>query len=214
MFGFLKSWASSVGKPMWIEAFHLDTPIKLPSKVETPLGSKVSVVTLCVDVQYEMLEKQIVVKQVRLSRGTEFGGTGQKVNVCAERVGEAWYASSLPISQADLMKTVQNEITPAGANLRRMMIGKWLDTNAASIAAPAIDAINARRSAAEIEALIKDAGRSHEVTFMYDSPEKGPERRSVVLRGASGDSIKTTDLKDGQSKKFRIDRITDVRFSR
>ena len=199
---------------MWIEAFDLDTPIKLPSKVETPLGSKVSVVNLCVDVQYEVRDRQIVIKQARISSRGRPGPSGQMCNVKAARLGEVWYARQLPISRADLLNTIEQEIALSESNLRRRMIAKWLDGNGSSIAQPVIDALNARQSATEIEALIRTAGRGHRISFTYDSPQRGPERRVVILRGASGNSIRATDTKDDDEKNFRIDRIINVQLER
>lgn len=211
MFGFLKALVSSAGKPLWIEAFHLDTPIKLPTKIETPGGAKVTVITACVDVRYEIRDKQIVIKRVRLSRGKVFEAAGQKVNVAA-RSGEVWFARELPITEAVLRKAVEYEIAPSDSNLRRMMIGKWLGANGESIAQPVIDALNARQSAAHIDSLIEIAGRSHRISFTYHSPKKGAERRVVLLHGAAGDTIRATDAKDYEAKTFRIDRMSNVQL--
>lgn len=211
MFGFLKSLVSPAGKPLWIDAFHLDTPIKLPTRIQSPGGSKVTVITVCVDVRYEMRDKQIVIKQVRLSRGKLFEAAGKNVNV-ASRSGEVWFARELPITEAVLRKAVEEEISPRDSNLRRMMIGQWLGANASSIAQPVIDAINARRSAKEIDSLLEAAGRSHRISFTYESPNKAAERRVAVLRSATGDSVRATDTKDHETKSFRIDRMTNVRF--
>jgi hypothetical protein len=145
MFEFLWALTSSAGQPLWIEGFWLDTSIKLSKKIETPLRSKVSIININVDVQYEMRDRQIIVKQVRLSRGTIFSASGHRINASSPRTGEAWLAATLPIPEAVLRKVVEQEIAPADANLRRMMVGKWLGTNAPRIAQPVIDALNARK---------------------------------------------------------------------
>lgn len=212
MFGFLKTLMSPAAKPLWIEAFHLDTPIKLPSKITTPLGSKVTVITVCVDIRYAMRDREIVVHKVRLSRGRVFEMSGQLVNVKAERLGEVWHASTLPVSESLLRQAVEQEIAIKGSNLRRMMTGSWLAANGSNIAQPVIDALNAKKSAAEIDSLLEAAGRSHRISFTYSSPKRGPERRVVLLHGAAGNSIRTTDTKDQDTKMFRIDRIANVQF--
>ncbi len=214
MFGFLRSLISPVGKPLWITGFRLDTPVKLSKKVKTPGGSNLSVINIYVDVRYEMRDRQILIRQVRLSSGTVFQASGNRVNASSPRTGETWFESPSSIPEEVLRKAVEEEVTPADANLRRMMVGKWFGTNAQTIAQPVIDALNARKSAAEIESLIATAGRSHQISFTYESPQRGPERRVVVLRGASGELLKVTDTKDDLGKTFRIDRISNVRFEK
>lgn len=68
MFGFFKRAFSSAAGTSYIEAFHLDTAIKLPQKIETPGGSKVTVIIPIVDIWYAIDGQAIEVRKVRLSK--------------------------------------------------------------------------------------------------------------------------------------------------
>jgi len=108
---------------MWVEGFWCNTPVKLPNKITTPLGSKVTVVTMCVDVEYTMRERKIVVLKVRLALKNK-GASGQPRNMSAERVGESFFAYSIT-PHSILLSLVDQELGREGSNMRRVMYGQW-----------------------------------------------------------------------------------------
>jgi hypothetical protein len=98
-----------------------ETPIKFSNKVETPLGSKVTKVKVCVDIWYSVKDGQIVVERVRLSKGGSSLG-GKSVNVATMR-GEAFCVARI-CDEAFLKQAVENDLED-DKNLRKRMLAKW-----------------------------------------------------------------------------------------
>jgi hypothetical protein len=93
MFGFLKRTISSTASTSYIEGFHLDTAVKLPQKIETSGGSKVSVIIPVVDIWYAINGQVIEVRKVRLSK--KGGMLGHLRMNMASKAGEAFYAQGI-----------------------------------------------------------------------------------------------------------------------
>ena len=126
MFGLLKAlFGRSSAKPVVVEAYWCEHSIKLPTKVKTPLGGSVAVITACVDIQYIVVHDRITVQRVHLTRKAGgIMGSRSPVNVAASRRGEAWYAKRI-CPDSTLLDAVQRDLDADGSRLRRMMLGKW-----------------------------------------------------------------------------------------
>ena len=122
MFGFLKRAFSSTAGTSYIEAFHLDTAIKLPQKIETPGGREASVIFPVVDIWYAIDGQAIHARTVRLSKT---GGTlgHLRMNMSSKR-GEAFYAQGV-CNEPHLREAVEKEISKSNSGLKRMMFGRW-----------------------------------------------------------------------------------------
>jgi len=209
MFGLLKRWFG--GGTLRVDAYWCGASIKLPNKIKTPGGSNISVVTVCVDVDYAINNGQITVKDVRLSRGGgRITGSRTPLNIAAERTGEAWYASSFS-PKSLLLQVVRDELALEDSGLRKIMFGKWRAANQGSLVGGLVDALNSNAPPEQIAQLIETAGRGNDIVFTYTKTKGGSETRRVTVRGVKGKSIRATDHKDGSSKLFRIDRISNAR---
>jgi len=198
-------------KPLVVEAYWCEASIKLPSKVKTPLGGSVTVITACVDIQYIVEEDRITVQRVHLSRGGGgIMGSNSSVNVAASRRGEAWYATSI-CSESMLLDAVQRDLEVDGSRLRRIMMGKWRDSNRGSLVRSLADALNEGSESTTIASLISTAGRSNDIAFTYTKPDGTSTVRHVSVQGVSGSSLRARDQKDGEVKSFRLDRISKAR---
>jgi len=112
-------------KPLTVEAYWCDSPIKLADKVETPAGSHISVVRVCVDIEYSVLRGNISLRGMKLSGGgSGIFGSDTSVNVASHRTGEAWFASRI-CSTSELEAAVRRDLSVTNSNLLRIMMGKW-----------------------------------------------------------------------------------------
>ncbi len=67
MFGFLKRlFSNDTAGHLEVNAYWCETTIKLSNKIQTPLGSRVGVVKVCVDIQYSIDDDQITIRKVTL----------------------------------------------------------------------------------------------------------------------------------------------------
>lgn len=212
MFGLLKRlFGSASGNRLVVDGFWCESPIKLPTKARTPMGSKISLVKVCVDIHYSIEGDNIVLHRVQLSRaGGRIAGSTTGVNVASERTGEAWSASEI-CRESYLVEAVQQDLSSEDSRLRRIMVGKWRDVNRDALVESLADALNAQASPDQIARLISSAGRGNDVIFTYTKPKGVSETRHVSVQGVSGNSIRARDHKDGEVKNFRIDRISDAR---
>jgi hypothetical protein len=194
-----------------VEAYWCETAIKLPTKVQTPLGSSVSVFKVCVDIHYSIECDRVLLQRVKMaSSGGSISGSSGSINVASDRTGEAWHASHLCPEQ-HLIEAVENDLSSKLSRLRKLMLGKWRDANRSTSAKSLVDALNAQASPDQIADLISVAGRGNEIVFTYTKPNGDSATRHVTVEGVLGDSIRALDHKDGKAKSFRIDRITKVR---
>ena len=184
------------------------THIKFSNKIETPGGSRVSKVRVCVDIWYSVRADEIVVDRVQLSQGGSSLG-GKSINIATMR-GEVFFATSICDSQF-LKLAVENELENKNIGLHKRMLAKWRGANRSTFAQLLIDALNEQASPDEIEDLIFAGGRGKEIVFTYTKPNGDYGTRHAAVDGISGDSIRAFDHMDGKVKNFRIDRITNVR---
>jgi hypothetical protein len=191
-----------------VEGFWCETLLKLSNKVQTPLGSKVSVLRVCVDIYYSVKDTDIILKRVQLSRSSRIGNS-LITNVASDRTGEAWQASCIcPVSY--LVKVVQKDLSIDNSRLRRIMLAKWRDAYHSTNVKSLVDALNSRATPEQIESLIATTGRSNEIIFTYTKPNGVSEIRRVSVMGMLGPLLRARDYKDDKVKSFRLDRITNA----
>jgi hypothetical protein len=198
----------AVIKNLVVEGFWCESVVRLPVKVETPLGGKVSSVRVCVDVTYAMEGRNVVLQEVRLSRaGGQLGDAS--INVASERTGEGWFASDI-CPESYLIEAVQKELSLKDSQLKRVMLGKWYGANREAYAGSLVDALNAHATPDEIADVLSRTGYGVDLVFTYTKPTGDAEVRQVTVMGVFKDSIRAQDSKDGVVKSFRIDRISKV----
>jgi hypothetical protein len=214
MLGFLKAIFGRAGSSgLRVEAYWCESPITLPRRVKTPLGGSVSVVTVCVDIDYAVENGCIIMRRVELSRGGGMMGSSTSLNVAASNRGEAWYATRI-CPDSTLLQAVQADLGFEDSRLRRIMIGKWRDANRGPLVHSIAEALNSRADPKEIASLVLRAGRGNSIEFTYTKPDGSSSLRRVSVQGISGKSLRARDHKDGEVKSFRLDRITGVRALR
>jgi hypothetical protein len=212
MFRWLKSlFSRPSADTLLVEGYWCESEITLPTKVRTPLGGKVAVITVCVDIHYDVEGDTISVRRVQLSRaGATVMGSGSATNVAAQRRGEAWYATNI-CPESTLKEAVGSDLAFEKSRLRRMMLAKWRDAKRGPLLSSLADAINHHAPPSEIERLVSTAGRGNDLIFTYKKPDGSSTVRKVTVWGVSGGSLRARDHKDGTVKSFRIERISDAR---
>jgi hypothetical protein len=199
-------------RPLVIEGYWCESSVKLREKVRTPLGSTISVATVCVDISYSLKDGSPVVHRAILSRSGGRLGDGS-INVAAERTGEAWYASAV-CSESLLLEVVEKDLAMRGSRLRKLMLAAWPEANAGTNTTSLVDALNSGATANEIARIIADGARGTEIVFGYSKPGCPLENRHVLVQGVSGESLRAEDHKDSKTKNFRLDRISNVRLAK
>ena len=182
MLGFLKRlFASDSASSLIVEAYWCETPIKLPAKVQTPLGSNVSVVKLCVDIHYSIDGDRVLLHQVKMARGgSSIMGSSASINIASDRTGEAWFTSYLCPEQ-NLAEAVENDLSSKGSRLCKIMFGKWREANRGELVKSLADALNAQAPPDQIADLIANAGRGNEIVFTYTKPNGDSGTRHVTV---------------------------------
>jgi hypothetical protein len=204
-------FASRSNDRLTFDGYWCTSTVKLPDKVKTPLGSSVSVIQVCVDIDYSVQDGNVTLHRVWLSRrGGTISGSSVSMNVAAARIGEGWLASNI-CAESLLVQAVDKDLKRSDSQLQKMMIATWRNQNRNSFAKSLADALNAHASAKEIESLLANNGRGHAIVFRYTKPKGESEIRRVTIEGVSGESIRALDHKDNAFKNFRIDRISDAR---
>jgi hypothetical protein len=218
MLGFLKTLFS--GFTSTVDAYWLETAIRLPKKVRTPSGGNVTIVNVCVDVTYILDGSEIIITSAELSRSGGFLSP-REVNVSSQRTGEIWYATSLPVSNASFRDAAKNDLMNPKSGLRRIIFGKARNMDRSSaersngtsfdLSLDLVRALNSQATTEEIQRIL-DGGSIHShITFQYKKPDSESRKRRVVVHGTKGRSIIVTDKSDGNRKYFRIDRISNAR---
>src|SRR5438874_353170 len=141
MLGFLKRmFTSDSASSLMIEGYWCETVIKLPAKVQTPSGSNVSVVKVCVDIHYSIASDRILIQRVKMARiGGSLMGSSSSINVASDRTGEAWY-SSYVCPEESLVEAVEQDLS--SGSLRKVIMGKWRDANRHTLAESLVEALN------------------------------------------------------------------------
>jgi len=106
-----------------VECFWLETTVKLGRPIRTPMGSRVSVLTVCVDIDYAIRSGVVKVERVSLARGGLLSGIS--INVASTN-GEAFLLSSISPA-ASLINAAESDIAMPDSSLRRIMFGKVLN---------------------------------------------------------------------------------------
>ena len=189
----------------YLEHFWCDSTIKLPSPVETPLGGRVTLIRVCVDVEFS-LEREIIVHHVKLCEPE--GGGLDRCNVASARIGEAWRASRRICSESQLRAVVDDELADRRGRLRNLMLKVWRIQHREVFAQTLVNCLNGGTSPESIEELIKAFGGGIPVVFSYIKEDGIPERHRVFVNGTSGRCLRGIDQKDEKRKSFRLDRIS------
>lgn len=213
MFGWLKSLVDKSSEPrLVVEGCRLDTSIKLSHPITTPGGSRVTLISFCVNVHYSMDNQgNPVIHRVQLWHPDgSVSDVLARCNVFATHKGEAWYASSFQPESA-LMLAVEAELALKDSWLRRMMMGRWRAENRGELAQSIAESLNNRSEPEPISKLIATAGRGKEISFTYTKTDGIYRTRQVSVVGVSGNLLRARDLEDGEFKSFRIDRISNAR---
>jgi hypothetical protein len=192
-----------------LEGYWCESEIKLPTKVRTPLGGNITVVTVCVDIRYAVENGDIVVRGVQLSR-SRLMGSGSALNIAAARTGEAWHAAYI-CPESMLKAVVEADLACEKSRLSRIMRGKWREANRGSLHKSFVEAINDHATPDEIRRLVSEVGSGVHIAFKYAKPDGNSTTRRVTVLGVTGASLRARDHKDDEVKSFRIDRISDVR---
>jgi hypothetical protein len=204
-------FASGSSNQLDVDAYWCESSVKLPGKVQTPGGSNITVVNVCIDIQYSIERGNIKVQRVQLSRGGgHIFGSSTSINVASERTGEAWFASSI-CSESQLAEAVTKDLSADDSQLRKIMMAQWRELNRDALVESLADSLNAQATPDEIGQLISTADRGNDIVFAYTKPKSGSETRHVSVQGVFGNSIRARDYKDDKVKNFRIDRISEAR---
>ncbi len=172
MFRILKRlFASKSNDRLTFEGYWCASTIKLPGKVKTPLGSNISVIQVCVDIDYSVQDGNVTLHRVWLSRrGGTISDSSVSMNVAAARIGEGWLASNI-CAESLLVQAVDEDLKRDDSQLQKMMIAKWRSRNRNYLAKSLADALNAHASAEEIGSLLANKGRGHAIVFRYTKPK-------------------------------------------
>jgi hypothetical protein len=209
LFDFLLKIGDS--KRLTVDAYWCTETIRLPTKIRTPSGGHVSIVSVCVDISYTISDEKIKVRSVCMSRkGGTLMGSKTRINIAASRTGEAWYATSV-CTKSYLLDVVDRELAIHNSGLNRMIFGKFRAENRTKSLNQLVSALNSKAKPEEISRLVTACGGGQKLSFLYTKENLQAERRRVTLTGFSGNSIRATDEKDGMSKNFRTDRISAVK---
>lgn len=212
MFRLLKTLLTgSPDNSLCIQAYWCETSIKLPTKISTPLGGKITVITACVDIYYQVEAERIDVRRVKLSQeGGRIVGARQAINVAATHRGEAWYAYSV-CSESELRKAVLQDLRAGDSRLCRIMMSKWRVENRDALICSAIDAINRKAAPEDIAKLIIAAGKGGRIAITYTKADGTATNRQVTVEGHSGSLLRGREHENGEIKSFRLDRISQAR---
>ena len=213
MFGLLKHFFSrepSATASCCFRNYWCRRGLKLPTAVRTPLGSRVRVLDVCVDIWYRVCGSDIQITRVRLAQ--EGGLLGRmRINVAASRLGEAWMASSICRPER-LKHVVSAELADETSPLRGLMLAKWRGERFDEAAEVLIRRLNGSPDASSVSAAIEAGAKGVEITFCYTKPHQTPEVRHVAIVGTRGQCLMAIDKKDQGIKNFHLDRISEARL--
>lgn len=211
MFKYLKSiFTSTSDEWCCVEGYWCESNLRLHDKVETPLGSRVTIVNVCVDVYFNLEGEDVSIGKVQMSRvGGTISGSTKAINVASTRTGEAWFSSYM-CSERQLIEIVKRDLDAKNSNLRKIMFRVKRNSNPDLYTSEAIEALNASEPVEVIEKLIPQVSGGLDVSFIYTKSDGTSNSREVTIFGTSGNSVRGRDHRDGKSKLFRIDRMKHV----
>lgn len=187
-----------------VSGWWCDTPIKMPYRVPTPLGGRVSVITVCVDIRYRLDAGSIVLVAVSLCRSVP-------ANVASQRRGECWFTRRL-CAESCLAAVVTNDLAAKESRLRRVMLGKWREAGDAPVSRRLVAALNGKASPEVIDEIITQQGdQDRTLVFVYTKSSGDVDERTVAVQRVRGMCIRARDHRDGRYKEFRLDRISNAR---
>jgi hypothetical protein len=170
-----------------LEGFWCNTAIKLSSPVQTPLGSRVTLIKVCVDIKFS-IDKDIILHVVELSQPK--GGGLASCNMSSVRRGEAWRALGTNLAAESLLqKAVRGDLADERCRLRKLMLKVWHNRNRETFGQSLADSLNSGTSPEAIEGLIRTFGQGIPVVFLYTKEDGTAERRRVFVMGASGECL-------------------------
>lgn len=99
--------------------YWCETEVRLSRKIATPMGGKVSIVQVCVDIDYDIRDDVVHILRVQMATsGSGIMGSEQAMNMAAPRRGEAWYDRGT-IPAAALTNIVADELRANGSRLEQ-----------------------------------------------------------------------------------------------
>jgi hypothetical protein len=218
MLGFLKSLFPV--STITVEDYWLETAIRLPQKVCTPSGGKVTIVNVCVNVTYYLHASEIIITNASLSCSRGFLAP-REFNVSSQRTGEIWYTTSLPVSNTSFRDAARIDLANPTSGLRKIIFGKAGEGERRStkrsngtrfdLSLDLARAINSQAGIQDIQQILDNGSIHSHITFKYTKLNGESKKRRVVVHGTEGRSIAATDKSDGKRKHFRIERISDAR---
>jgi len=107
------------GRTSILRGYWADTELITDNRIRTPLGSRVTVFKVALDIHYEINKETIVVHEVYLARGDP-----NAWNMDAVRTGEGFHADNFEPRSA-LAAVVQRDLQADEPQLGKLLIGKW-----------------------------------------------------------------------------------------
>jgi hypothetical protein len=214
MFRFLKRLFHSPKphiKLYFLEGYHCYATVRSKKKIRTPCQSLVTVLQVCVDIDYSVSCGQIHLHDVRLSwRGFTIMGCDRPLNVSSDRTGESWYSKG-PGDRALLMQAVQSDLRDSKTRLYDRLLAPWVAENQSQFADEVAKALSKHSSTERIASILQYCMNYIKLEFTYTKSNGSCDQRIVTLNKLSGDCIWALDHKDDKMKTFRIDRISNAR---
>lgn len=109
-----------------IRGYWCNSAVRLAKPLKTPLGSRITILTVCVDVHYSVQGGEIFLHGVEPTKSEEAGL--QACNVASPRTGEAFRAIRV-YPESELVKAVQDDLSAVPSHLGRLMLGRWREVN-------------------------------------------------------------------------------------
>lgn len=192
-------------------AYQLDTSIKLRHPITTPCGSRVTVVSFCVNVHYSLDNAGVIsVRHVELWQPPRRTGDSLgRANMFATHTGEAWCCNDIKPREV-LRLAVEAELATPASNLRTIILGRHYAERRDTIADSLVQLLNEHRPPEEIGVFLKAASIGCELSFVYTKADGSSRLRKLNVIDVFGGLLRGYDLEDGQFKSFYIDRISDA----
>ena len=109
-----------------LRGYWCNSAVRLAKPLRTPLGSRITILTVCVDVHYSVQAGEIFLHCVELTKSE--GAGLEACNVASPRTGEAFRAIRV-YPESELVKAVKDDLSAVPSHLGRLMLGKWREAN-------------------------------------------------------------------------------------